>query len=718
MYIEDQIKIIATDLGIKPKQVTSVLLLLEQGATIPFVARYRKELTEELNEEEITAIRDGYEKLTEITKRRESIINTLKETGQLTDDLELQLNNAVTLSELEDIYLPYRPKRKTRASVARDRGLEPLAKLLMRQQYDDVEKTARKYVNFEKEITTVEHALEGARDIIAEWVSENKVARERLRTLYRKRATIKSEVVKAKIEMAQNFSNYFDFEEPLDRSPSHRILAMLRGENEGFLRLQIAPPPNLALQILEKIFVKNESSAAQHVLLAVQDSYKRLLQPALENEFRADAKERADKEAIRIFVDNVRQLLMAPPLGQKRVLAIDPGFKTGCKIVCLDEQGKLLHNETIYPHPPQNEVRQSIAKIEQLVDAYKIDAIAIGNGTGGRETERLVRHLRFNREVIAVMVNESGASVYSASSVAREEFPDYDVTVRGAVSIGRRLIDPLAELVKIDPKSIGVGQYQHDVNQTQLARSLDDTVMSCVNAVGVEVNTASKQLLAYVSGIGPSLAQNIVSFRNQNGAFDSRQALNKVPRFGPKSFEQAAGFLRVNTSANPLDKTAVHPESYHIVEKMAKSLGVTVEELMKNADLQSKINIEEFVTDQAGIPTLKDIVEELARPGRDPREKFGVFQFSMGINTIKDLKEGMILPGIVTNITAFGAFVDVGVHQDGLVHKSKITDRYVNDPSEFFKVNQRVKVKVENVDLERKRIQLTMIGVEQPKYVF
>lgn len=718
MYIEDQIKIIATDLGIKPKQVTSVLLLLEQGATIPFVARYRKELTEELNEEEITAIRDGYEKLTEITKRRESIINTLKETGQLTDDLELQLNNAVTLSELEDIYLPYRPKRKTRASVARDRGLEPLAKLLMRQQYDDVEKTARKYVNFEKEITTVEHALEGARDIIAEWVSENKVARERLRTLYRKRATIKSEVVKAKIEMAQNFSNYFDFEEPLYRSPSHRILAMLRGENEGFLRLQIAPPPNLALQILEKIFVKNESSAAQHVLLAVQDSYKRLLQPALENEFRADAKERADKEAIRIFVDNVRQLLMAPPLGQKRVLAIDPGFKTGCKIVCLDEQGKLLHNETIYPHPPQNEVRQSIAKIEQLVDAYKIDAIAIGNGTGGRETERLVRHLRFNREVIAVMVNESGASVYSASSVAREEFPDYDVTVRGAVSIGRRLIDPLAELVKIDPKSIGVGQYQHDVNQTQLARSLDDTVMSCVNAVGVEVNTASKQLLAYVSGIGPSLAQNIVSFRNQNGAFDSRQALNKVPRFGPKSFEQAAGFLRVNTSANPLDKTAVHPESYHIVEKMAKSLGVTVEELMKNADLQSKINIEEFVTDQAGIPTLKDIVEELARPGRDPREKFGVFQFSMGINTIKDLKEGMILPGIVTNITAFGAFVDVGVHQDGLVHKSKITDRYVNDPSEFFKVNQRVKVKVENVDLERKRIQLTMIGVEQPKYVF
>ncbi len=718
MYIEDQIKIIATDLGIKPKQVTSVLLLLEQGATIPFVARYRKELTEELNEEEITAIRDGYEKLTEITKRRESIINTLKETGQLTDDLELQLNNAVTLSELEDIYLPYRPKRKTRASVARDRGLEPLAKLLMRQQYDDVEKTARKYVNFEKEITTVEHALEGARDIIAEWVSENKVARERLRTLYRKRATIKSEVVKAKIEMAQNFSNYFDFEEPLYRSPSHRILAMLRGENESFLRLQIAPPPNLALQILEKIFVKNESSAAQHVLLAVQDSYKRLLQPALENEFRADAKERADKEAIRIFVDNVRQLLMAPPLGQKRVLAIDPGFKTGCKIVCLDEQGKLLHNETIYPHPPQNEVRQSIAKIEQLVDAYKIDAIAIGNGTGGRETERLVRHLRFNREVIAVMVNESGASVYSASSVAREEFPDYDVTVRGAVSIGRRLIDPLAELVKIDPKSIGVGQYQHDVNQTQLARSLDDTVMSCVNAVGVEVNTASKQLLAYVSGIGPSLAQNIVSFRNQNGAFDSRQALNKVPRFGPKSFEQAAGFLRVNTSANPLDKTAVHPESYHIVEKMAKSLGVTVEELMKNADLQSKINIEEFVTDQAGIPTLKDIVEELARPGRDPREKFGVFQFSMGINTIKDLKEGMILPGIVTNITAFGAFVDVGVHQDGLVHKSKITDRYVNDPSEFFKVNQRVKVKVENVDLERKRIQLTMIGVEQPKYVF
>lgn len=717
MYTEDQVKLIAAELGVQPRQVRSTLLLLEQGATIPFVARYRKELTGGLNEEQIAGIRDRSEKLAEVDKRRESIINTLKETDQLTSDLEQQLLRAMTLTELEDIYLPFRPKRKTRASVAREKGLEPLAKLLMRQQHGDVENIARRYINADLGITSGADALQGARDIVAEWVNENRTARERLRILYQKKATIKSEVIKAKAEIAQNFSNYFDFEELLSRSPSHRVLAMLRGENEGFLKIHIAPPESQAIKTIEKVFLKNESDAAMHVSEAIVDAYKRLLQPSLENEFRAEAKERADEEAIRVFADNARQLLMAPPMGQKRVLAIDPGFRSGCKLVCLDEQGKLLHNETIFPHPPQNEVRQSIAKIEQLVDAYKIDAIAIGNGTAGRETERMVKYLRFNREVIAVIVNESGASVYSASAIAREEFPEYDVTVRGAVSIGRRLMDPLAELVKIDPKSIGVGQYQHDVNQSRLARSLEDTVMSCVNAVGVEVNTASKQLLTFVSGVGPVLAQNIMSYRNENGAFSSREDLRKVPRFGPKAFEQAAGFLRISNSTNPLDKSAVHPESYHLVGKMADSLSVTVEDLMKSEELRAQIDIEQFVTEDAGIPTLQDIMEELAKPGRDPRERFGVFQFTEGVNSIKDLREGMELPGIVTNITAFGAFVDVGVHQDGLVHKSKIAERFIADPSDYLKLNQRVRVKVEEIDPERKRIQFTMIGVEQPRFI-
>lgn len=714
---ENHSKLIASELNLQERQVKSTLLLLEQGATIPFVARYRKEVTGGLDEEQIAKIRDRSEKLEEIGKRRESIISTLKENNQLTADLELQLIKAVTIAELEDIYLPYRPKRKTRASIAREKGLEPLAKLLMRQQHGEVEPLAGRFLNPENGLKTIEEALAGARDIIAEWVSENRLARERLRSLFQRKATIKSEVIKTKVEIAGKYANYFDFEESLERSPSHRLLAMFRGENEGFLRLKIAPPERAAISVLEKIFKRNESDAAQQVMTAINDSYKRLLQPSLENEYRAIAKERADEEAIRVFADNVRQLLMAPPLGQKRVLAIDPGFRSGCKIVCLDEQGKLLHNDTIYPHPPQNEVKLAIAKLEQLVDAYKIDAIAIGNGTAGRETERLVKYLRFNREVIAVIVNESGASVYSASAVAREEFPDFDVTVRGAVSIGRRLMDPLAELVKIDPKSIGVGQYQHDVNQNRLERSLEDTVMSCVNAVGVEINTASKQLLAFVSGVGPALAQNIIDYRNKNGAFTNRNELMKVQRFGTKAFEQAAGFLRIRNSNNPLDKSAVHPESYSIVEQMANSLGIDVETLMNNQEMQARINIGDFVTDQAGMPTLMDIMQELAKPGRDPREKFGVFQFTEGVNSIKDMKEGMILPGIVTNITAFGAFVDVGVHQDGLVHKSKITDKYVDDPSDYLKLNQRIKVKVESIDLDRKRIQFTMIGVEQPKFI-
>jgi protein Tex len=714
---EIHIKQIAAELNIGLHQVKSTLLLLEQGATIPFVARYRKEVTGGLDEEQIAGIRDRSEKLDEIAKRRKSIISSLKETEQWTPELEQQLNNALSLSELEDIYLPYRPKRKTRAGAAREKGLEPLALLLTRQQHGEILSHARKYLNPEQGIKTVEDALAGARDIIAEWINENRNARERLRTLFQRKAVIKSEVVKSKMDIAGKYANYFDFSESLARSPSHRLLAMFRGENEGFLKLKITPPEQEALIVLEKIFLENNSEAGAQVQMAIHDSWKRLLHPSLENEFRAVAKERADEEAISVFADNARQLLMAPPLGQKRVMAIDPGFRTGCKVVCLDEQGKLLHNETIYPHPPQSEVKQSINKIEHLADAYKIDAIAIGNGTGGRETERLVKYLRFNREVIAVVVNENGASVYSASSVAREEFPDYDVTVRGAVSIGRRLMDPLAELVKIDPKSIGVGQYQHDVNQSRLARSLEDTVMSCVNAVGVEVNTASKQLLAFVSGVGPVLAKNIIDYRNKNGAFQSREELKNVPRFGTKAFEQAAGFLRVSNSANPLDKSAVHPESYHIVEKMAETLGVDVEDLMKSSELRAKINIEDFVTETAGMPTLLDIMAELARPGRDPREKFGVFQFTEGVNSLKDLREGMVLPGIVTNITAFGAFVDVGVHQDGLVHKSKIADKYVADPAEYLKLNQRIKVKVENVNMDRKRIQFTMIGVEQPRYV-
>lgn len=713
---EKHIAIISASLGITAGQVKSVVLLFEQGATIPFVARYRKEMTGGLDEQQLAAIRDRKEKLQEMDKRRETILNTLKENEQLTPELEKQIAEAASLTELEDIYLPYRPKKKTRAATARKRGLEPLAKIIMGQHRRHILDEAERFVDAAKEVHNTEEALAGARDIIAEWINENRFAREKLRALFRRRGTIRSEVAKGKEDVAGKYRNYLDFEELLHKAPSHRILAVFRGEAEGLLKVKVAPPEAPALEILQRIFVKTTGEAAEQVVLAVKDAYKRLLQPSLETEFRREAKERADEKAIAVFAENLRQLLMAPPLGQKNVLAIDPGFRTGCKVVCLDRQGKLLHNETIFPHPPQNEVKQSINKIEHLVDAYHIEAIAIGNGTAGRETERLIKYMRFNRDVIAVVVNESGASVYSASAVAREEFPDYDITVRGAVSIGRRLMDPLAELVKIDPKSIGVGQYQHDVDQNRLAKSLEDTVMSCVNSVGVELNTASKQLLSFVSGIGPALAQNIVDYRNSHGAFPSRDAIRKVPRFGPKAYEQAAGFLRVSISKNPLDKSAVHPESYHIVEKMAASLGVTVADLMTDKTLREKINIRDFVTETAGLPTLKDIMEELAKPGRDPREKFGVFQFTEGINSITDLKEGMILPGIVTNITAFGAFVDVGIHQDGLVHKSKIRKEFVHDPAEHLKLNQRIKVKVESIDLDRKRIQFTMIGVEQPRY--
>ncbi len=717
--MEDKhIRIIAKELNITEQQIKSTLLLFAQGATIPFVARYRKEITGGLDEVQLAAIRDRKLKLEELDKRRASILASLEESGNLTAELRVQVEAATALAELEDIYLPYRPKRKTRASMAKEKGLEPLAKILLAQNTDDIKGAAQKFVNTEKGVGTIEDALAGARDIIAEWVNENRFIRDSLRGIFRRKATLKSEVIKSKSEDAAKFRNYFDHEEGLSRAPSHRVLAILRGENEGFLRVKIAPPETDALRLLEKKYLKNNSAAAREVQTALKDSYKRLLLPAIETEFRKSIKEKADEKAIEVFVDNLRQLLMAAPLGQKNTLAIDPGFRSGCKLVCLDKQGKLLHNETIYPHPPQNEVKQSINKIEQLVGAYKIDAIAIGNGTAGRETERMVKYLRFNRDVTAVMVNESGASVYSASSLAREEFPDYDVTVRGSVSIGRRLMDPLAELVKIDPKAIGVGQYQHDVDQKLLARSLEDTVASCVNAVGVEVNTASRELLAHVSGIGPVLAQNLIDYRNAHGAFASREEIMNVARFGPKAFEQAAGFLRIREGKNALDKSAVHPESYSIVENMAQSIGVAVEDLMADEGLRKKIDIQNFVSPQAGLPTLKDIMEELARPGRDPREKFGVFQFAEGINAITDLREGMELPGLVTNITAFGAFVDVGVHQDGLVHKSKIVDKYVSDPAEHLKLNQRIKIKVESIDLQRKRIQFTMIGVEQPRYAF
>lgn len=700
--------ILSKEMNIASWQVQKTITLLDEGATVPFISRYRKEMTGTLDEVQVAQIRDRVAQLRELDKRREAIISSIEEQGKMTDDLLKQINQAVVMSELEDIYLPYKPKRKTRATMAIDKGLEPLAKILMTQNNMDVEERASKYINKAKGVETVEEALAGARDIIAEWVNESKPARERIRNLYVREAAITSKVAKGKEVDGNKYENYFAWEENLMRAPSHRILAMIRGENEGFLKLNIAPSEEKAFDILDRIFMKADNEAADEVWKAVKDGYKRLLSSSMETEMRQIIKEKADAEAIRVFAENLRQLLMASPLGQKNVLAIDPGFRTGCKIVCLDKQGRLLHNETIYPHPPQNEVKQAINKIQNLVSSYKIEAIAIGNGTAGRETENLIRRIQFSRDIVAIMVNENGASVYSASSVAREEFPDYDVTVRGAVSIGRRLMDPLAELVKIDPKSIGVGQYQHDVNQPALQKSLEDVVVSCVNNVGVEVNTASKQLLANVSGVGPLLAKNIVEYRDKNGVFTSREKLKKVPRFGDKAFEQAAGFLRIRDAKNPLDNSAVHPESYEIVEKMAKSLNTDIKELIENKEIRSKIKPEQFVSGNFGLPTITDILKELEKPGRDPRTKFDFFEFDKNVNSIDDLIPGMTLPGIVTNITAFGAFVDMGVHQDGLIHLSQMADRYISDPNEIVKLNQKVEVKVLEVDKVRKRIQLSL----------
>lgn len=700
---------IAQQLNLGARQVEKTIEMLEQGATVPFIARYRKEATGSLDEVQITAIRDLLLRLKELDKRREAILASIREQGKLTPELEQQIQAAATMTELEDLYLPFRPKRRTRATMAIEKGLEPLADALMRQLPGDVQKMAAAYVNPDKGVNDEEEALAGARDIIAERVSENAQARNRIRGLFRRTAQLTSKVIKGKEEEAHKFESWFDWKENAMRAPSHRILALFRGEEEGLLRVHVLPPDEEpAYEILEKQFVRGTSEASGQVAMAVRDGYKRLLMSSIETEYWNLLKEKADKEAIRVFAENLRQLLLASPLGQKRILAIDPGFRTGCKTVCLDAQGQLLHNETIYPFTSVREERAAIAKLEALVEAFHIEAIAIGNGTAGRETEDVVKRCRFKGNVIAVMVNESGASVYSASDVARREFPDYDVTVRGAVSIGRRLMDPLSELVKIDPKSIGVGQYQHDVNQTMLQESLEDVVVSCVNSVGVELNTASRELLSYVSGIGPALADKIVDYRNHEGPFESRRQLLKVERLGEKAFEQCAGFLRVRESENPLDRSAVHPERYALVERMAREAGATVEELMKDNELREKIDIRRYVTADCGLPTLQDIMKELDKPGLDPRAKFEVFEFDKNVTRIEDLHEGMVLPGIVTNITAFGAFVDVGVHQDGLVHISQMANRRVNDPSEIVHLHQHVQVKVLEVDLRRRRISLSM----------
>lgn len=690
------------------KNVKAVGELLAEGATIPFIARYRKELTGSMDEVMIANVRDRIEQLHELDKRREAIISSIEKQGKLTPELMGSIVNAETLAELEDIYLPYKLKRKTRASAAKEKGLEPLALKLFEQENFDLNAFAESLIDPEKGVNTKEEALDGARDIIAEWVSENPDTRKNVRELFWQEGAVESRVLKGKENEGQKYKDYFEWVEPISKTPSHRLLAMRRGEKEGILALDIYPPEEMAISSMERQYIKVENEAAEQVKLAIKDSYKRLLRPSLETEVRMESKMKADEEAIKVFASNLKELLLSAPMGQKNVLALDPGFRTGCKVVCLDRQGKLLHYDAIFPHEPQRETAKSAAVIKHLCEEYNIEAIAIGNGTAGRETESFVKSIGLSNKIIIVMVNESGASVYSASEVAREEFPDKDVTVRGAVSIGRRLMDPLAELVKIDPKSIGVGQYQHDVDQTKLKQGLDDVVMSCVNSVGVEVNTASKELLAYVSGLSLSLAKNIVEFRNQNGPFKDRATLMKVPRLGEKVFEQAAGFLRIQEGENLLDRSAVHPESYPIVEQMALDLGCSVKELMTSAELRKQLDLKKYVTDKVGLPTLTDIVHELEKPGRDPRQVFEIFSFTDGVNSIGDLRIGMTLPGIVTNVTNFGAFVDIGVHQDGLVHISHLADRFIKDPKEAVTVQQKVKVTVVEVDVPRKRIGLSM----------
>jgi len=707
-------KIIAAELKVAEKQITATINLLDEGATVPFISRYRKEATGSLDEVEVAAIRDRVLQLRDLDKRREVILKSMTELGKLTSELEEQINQAETISLLEDIYLPYKPKRKTRASVAKEKGLEPLALQILEQRNFDLAAEANKFVDPEKAVNSLDEALAGARDIIAEMIAENAEARNKMRTYFQEKAVFKSEVIKGKEEEGIKYKDYFEWSEPVKTAASHRVLAMRRGEKELILRLDALPPVEEAISILENQFIAGNNAASKQVQQALEDGYKRLLEPAMETELRVFTKQKADEEAIRVFAENARQLLLAAPMGQKNVMAIDPGFRTGCKVVCLDKQGQLLENTAIYPHTGQGNVKNAEFTIRQLCEKYDIEAIAIGNGTAGRETEAFVRTLNLPNITI-VMVNESGASIYSASEVAREEFPTHDITVRGAVSIGRRLMDPLAELVKIDPKSIGVGQYQHDVDQNKLQASLDDTVISAVNAVGVELNTASKQILAYVSGLGPTLAKNIVDYRNTHGAFKNRESLKKVPRLGDKAYEQAAGFLRIRNAENVLDTSGVHPERYAVVDQMAKDLGTTVSALMKDTQLQKQIKLQQYVTTEIGLPTLTDILKELAKPGRDPREQFEAFNFTDGVNEISDLRVGMKLPGIVTNITNFGAFVDIGVHQDGLVHTSQLANRFVANPNDVVKVHQKVEVTVMEVDVARKRISLSMKTEANPK---
>ena len=697
--------------GISEKQISSTLHLLGEGATIPFISRYRKEATGGLDEVQIEQIKEQHDKLCDIAKRKETILGTITEQGKLTAELEKRINDTWNPTELEDIYLPYKPKRKTRAEAARQKGLEPLATLLLLQRENNLSARAASFVK--GEVKDVEDALKGARDIIAEQVNEDERARNAVRNQFSRQAEINAKVVKGKEEEAAKYRDYFDFSEPLKRCTSHRLLAIRRAEAEGLLKVSITPDDEACIERLERQFVRGNNECSEQVSEAAIDAYKRLLKPSIETEFAAQSKEKADDEAIRVFTENLRQLLLAAPLGKKRVLAIDPGFRTGCKVVCLDAQGNLLHNENIYPHPPVGKTGEAASKLRKMVEAYQIEAISIGNGTASRETEDFINQQTFDRQIPVFVVSEQGASIYSASKIARDEFPDYDVTVRGAVSIGRRLMDPLAELVKIDPKSIGVGQYQHDVDQTKLKKALDQTVENCVNLVGVNLNTASSHLLTYISGLGPQLAQNIVNYRAENGAFNSRKELMKVPRMGAKAFEQCAGFLRIPGAKNPLDNTAVHPESYHIVEQMAKDLKCTVNELIADKELRRKINISNYVTPVVGLPTLQDIMQELEKPGRDPRKTIKVFEFDKNVRTIADLREGMILPGIVGNITNFGAFVDIGIKENGLVHLSQLAERYISDPTEIVSIHQHVMVRVMNVDTDRKRIQLSMIGVPQ-----
>ena len=711
MNIKTYANIIAKKLNLNGRYVENTLQLLEEGCTIPFISRYRKERTGNMDEVQIAAISEANDKLKDIDKRKETVVKTITEQGKMTDELQRRIEDCWDANELEDIYMPFKPKRRTKAQMARELGLEPLSVILMMQRESNPEAAAKRFVK--EGVKDVAAAIKGAQDIIAETVSEDERSRQQVRSAFRREAIISSKVVKAKAdtEEAAKFSDYFDFSEPLKRCSSHRLLAMRRGENEGILRISISADDEGCIDRVKRFFVRGYGKCSSVVGEAVEDSYKRLLKPAIETEFANLSKEKADEEAINVFTENLRQLLLSAPLGQKRVMGVDPGFRTGCKVVCLDEQGNLLHHEAIFPHPPVNKPQQAAQQVEKMVERFNIEAIAIGNGTASRETTAFIKSLHFNHDVKQFVVSEDGASVYSASKTAREEFPDEDVTVRGAVSIGRRLMDPLAELVKIDPKSIGVGQYQHDVDQTKLKKSLDLTVESCVNTVGVNLNTASQHLLTYVSGLGPTLAKNIVEYRKENGAFTSRAQLKKVSRLGPSAFEQCAGFLRIPGAKNPLDNSAVHPESYKIVEQMAKDCHCTVSDLIKDKKKRESIDIKRYITDTIGIPTLTDIIKELEKPGRDPREQIEAFEFDKNVTTVDDLIEGMILPGIVTNITNFGAFVDVGVHQDGLVHISQLADRYVSDPTQVVKLHQHVKVKVVEVDRKRNRISLSMKGV-------